>query len=231
MAIVRVDDLRTQVFNEVLGRIREGTLDPHVRFTENSVSEMLGVSRTPAREALALLAQQGILQQHKRGFTLPRPTSAQLAQLTAVRQQLEPFAMRLVVMNLDQAERSALAAQIRAEARAHAESDSYISAHARIRDAILDATGNEILNNTIRQFDNFVMMVRISTLKRPEWRAQSVAGQLTKADMIERGDPDEVEANQRRMIEMTCAALEAFLQEAETIEADTARAEVDGKSA
>ena len=231
MAIVRVDDLRTQVFNEILGRIREGTLDPHIRFTENSVSEMLGVSRTPAREALALLAQQGILQQHKRGFTLPRPTSAQLAQLTAVRQQLEPFAMRLVVMNLDQAERTALAEQIRAEIRKYAESDSYISAHARIRDAILAATGNEILNDTIRQFDNFVMLVRVSTLKRPEWRAQSADGQLTKADMIERGDPDEVEAFQRRMIAMTCQAFEAFLQEAEVIEEEPGPSEVNGRSA
>lgn len=230
MAIVRVDDLRTQVVNEILDRIRTGNLDPHVRFTENSVSEMLGVSRTPAREALALLAQRGILQQNKRGFTLPRPTPAQLAQLTAVRQQLEPFAMRLVVTNLDQKARLELAATIRTEATLHADSDSYISAHARIRDTILDATGNEILNETIRQFDNFVMLVRVSTLKQPNWRAQSVAGQLTKADLIERGDPEEVEAFQRQMIEVTRRAFEVFLNEAEMIDSDAA-SELSDKTA
>ncbi|MAC79130.1 MAG: hypothetical protein CML66_13820 [Rhodobacteraceae bacterium] len=230
MAIVRVDDLRTQVVNEILDRIRTGNVDPHVRFTENSVSAMLGVSRTPAREALALLAQRGILQQNKRGFTLPRPTLEQLAQLTAVRQQLEPFAMRLVVSNLDQKARLDLAATIRMEATLHADDDSYISAHARIRDTILDATGNEILNDTIRQFDNFVMLVRVSTLKQPNWRAQSVAGQLAKADLIERGDPAEVEAFQRQMIEVTRQAFEVFLGEAELIESEAA-VEVSDKTA
>lgn len=218
MAIVRVDDLRTQVFNELSELIRMGALDPHARLTEVSVSEMLGVSRTPAREALAMLVQQGILQQNRRGLTLPRPSMRQLEELTAVRKQLEPYAMRLVATKLNAEERKALAAYIREEVEAHGQDDSFISAHARIRDRVLEATGNSILIATIRQFDHLVNLIRISTLKRQSWRDESIAAQLRKADFIEKGDPDEMERSSRQMMDATHRAFSEFLREAELID-------------
>ena len=69
---------------ETLLRIREmilrGELAPGQRVAEAPLAELLGMSRTPVRQALPLLAQEGLLAEHEtrgyvvRGFT-PRTSS------------------------------------------------------------------------------------------------------------------------------------------------------------
>ena len=79
-------------------RIIEGEVQPGARLTETKVAELAGVSRSPVREALRLLAAEGLVE------ILPR-IGAQVAQvgiedarsLYACRMLLEPTCARLAV--------------------------------------------------------------------------------------------------------------------------------------
>ena len=64
----RADPLREQVYRSLHEKLKRGEIDPEARLTETQLAAMLGVSRTPVREALARLRQEGLLPQ---GAPLP----------------------------------------------------------------------------------------------------------------------------------------------------------------
>jgi GntR family transcriptional regulator, rspAB operon transcriptional repressor len=57
----RTNSLSHQLYDLLLDRICRFELKPNQRLSEAMLSEQLGVSRTPAREALARLAEQGLV--------------------------------------------------------------------------------------------------------------------------------------------------------------------------
>src|SRR5512139_3856426 len=86
---------------ETVVRIREmilrGKLAPGQRVAEAPLAEMLGMSRTPVRQALPLLAQEGLLMEHEtRGYVVRAFTAADIIDAIDVRAALEGMAARRV---------------------------------------------------------------------------------------------------------------------------------------
>jgi GntR family transcriptional regulator of vanillate catabolism len=82
-------------------RIREkilrGELAPGQRVAEAPLADMLGMSRTPVRQALPLLAQEGLLTEHDtRGFVVRSFTAGDIVDAIDVRGVLEGLAARRV---------------------------------------------------------------------------------------------------------------------------------------
>jgi GntR family transcriptional regulator, vanillate catabolism transcriptional regulator len=87
--------------NHALVRIREmilrSELVPGQRVAEAPLAESLGISRTPVRQALPLLAHEGLLTEHPaRGFVVRSFTSADIADAIDVRSVLEGLAARRI---------------------------------------------------------------------------------------------------------------------------------------
>jgi GntR family transcriptional regulator of vanillate catabolism len=82
-------------------RIREmilrGELAPGQRVAEAPLADLLGMSRTPVRQALPLLAQEGLLTEHDtRGFVVRSFTAADIVDAIDLRGVLEGLAARRV---------------------------------------------------------------------------------------------------------------------------------------
>ena len=85
----------------VIIRIREmilhGELPPGVRVREEALANRLGVSRTPVREALPILAQEGMLiQLRTRGFIVREFTSHDIMDAIDLRGVIEGLAARML---------------------------------------------------------------------------------------------------------------------------------------
>ncbi len=98
---------------QAIVRIREmilrGELAPGQRVAEAPLAELLGMSRTPVRQALPMLAQEGLLAEHgTRGFVVRAFTVDDVLDAIDVRAALEGLAARRV------AERGASKALLRA---------------------------------------------------------------------------------------------------------------------
>jgi GntR family transcriptional regulator of vanillate catabolism len=77
-------------------RIMSGELAPRARLQQIPLSEALGISRTPLREALATLAREGLLDyEPNRGYAVRSFDWAEVEQAYAVRARLEAFACHL----------------------------------------------------------------------------------------------------------------------------------------
>jgi len=87
--------------SRVIVRIREmilhGQLSPGQRVREVELASALGVSRTPVREALPILAQEGMLTQlDTRGFVVREFTAQEIMDAIDVRGALEGLAARIL---------------------------------------------------------------------------------------------------------------------------------------
>ncbi len=90
-------NLRDLVVEQVRTAIIEGHLGPGDRIVESKLTDQLGVSRTPVREALILLEREGLVQAvRNRGFFVRRFTTDDVTEIFAMRSALECFAADLV---------------------------------------------------------------------------------------------------------------------------------------
>lgn len=83
----------------ILDAIDEGVYSPGDRMVESELAERFGVSRTPIREALQRLETQRLLSRDGRSLIVSSLDHNQLAELYAVRAELEGMAARLAAQH------------------------------------------------------------------------------------------------------------------------------------
>lgn len=90
---IRATSLRERVVSQVRAAIIEGRLRPGDHIVEGALTRLLGVSRTPVREALILLEREGLVvsEPHKGSFVRAFD-EADVAAIFSMRTTLENFA-------------------------------------------------------------------------------------------------------------------------------------------
>ena len=87
--------MQKDAYTLIVEAIEAGTYKPGDRLVESELAERLGVSRTPVREALQRLETQAMLTRDGRSLIVASLDHNQLAELYAVRTELEGLAARL----------------------------------------------------------------------------------------------------------------------------------------
>jgi DNA-binding GntR family transcriptional regulator len=87
--------VQKDAYTLILEAIDAGIYQPGNRLVESELAERLGVSRTPVREALQRLETQSMLTRDGRSLIVASLDHNQLAELYAVRTELEGLAARL----------------------------------------------------------------------------------------------------------------------------------------
>ena len=81
--------------------ILEGRLKPGRQLRETHLAADLGVSRAPLREALGLLAEEGLVDKIPyRGAFVAEVTQESIAEIASLRKRLEPYAIELALPHL-----------------------------------------------------------------------------------------------------------------------------------
>jgi DNA-binding GntR family transcriptional regulator len=124
------NSVQKDAYTLILEAIEAGTYKPGDRLVESELAERLGVSRTPVREALQRLETQSMLTRDGRSLIVSTLDHNQLAELYAVRTELEGLAARLaarhatdeeirVLKSMAEEDRALLGGDPRALARAN----------------------------------------------------------------------------------------------------------------
>lgn len=93
--------LSDQVYSILWDRIASRKLRPGDKISDLRLSQELGVSRTPVREALHRLTQDGIVRtESRRGFFIPTFSSQDVHEVYDIRCALEVLAVRLALPRL-----------------------------------------------------------------------------------------------------------------------------------
>ncbi len=104
---------RRGLADEVADRVRDaifgGAYPPGAQLREVELSEALGVSRGPVREALLKLEREGLVRSEwHRGAIVTTLSDVDVAELDSLRSALEQLAVRLVVANAPETELAAI---------------------------------------------------------------------------------------------------------------------------
>ena len=206
--IVRPVELRVQVYGLLRKGIASGRYSREKKLTEVAVAAEFGVSRTPAREALVMLAQEGILKQDGRGFRILDLAPGDMRDAFEVRTLIEPYAIAKIVAESTGEELAAACAAMEAELEAYGGGDDYVDAFRRMRRRLFGLLRNAQLRRVIDAFDDQGYYVGATTLRVPANRALSVELNRALIAALRRRDADDASAQMRRALE---AALHALL--------------------
>jgi len=82
------------LYHQLLEEVLEGDLRPGEILVESALGKRFGVSRTPIREALRMLEQDGVLERVNRGMRVRQTSSEEVLEIYGVRTILETAAAR-----------------------------------------------------------------------------------------------------------------------------------------
>lgn len=144
---------RATLHDELVGRLRdliiEGDLAPGTKIPERRLCERFGVSRTPLREALKVLASEGLLDlSPNRGATVARLTVADLDEMFPVMGALEALAGNLACARIADEEIAEIRALHYQMVLHHTrrELPQYFRLNQRIHQCIMAAADNRTLS-------------------------------------------------------------------------------------
>jgi len=181
------------VYASLQAYLRSGAVVPGQPLQEVQLAEMLGVSRTPVREAMARLASQGLLNADGRSFVVPELTLADVDHIYEVRFLVEPEALRgIAAAAADRATRAPIDAALASAVAAHKADDAEVfrEAAAAFRAAWLALVPNPRLVRVVEQYSDHMQHIRAMTLGDPKVRWIVLKGLKQIAMALARGDGD-----------------------------------------
>jgi DNA-binding GntR family transcriptional regulator len=144
-------DLPSQIAAETRKLINRGTLAPGLQLRQSDLADRFGISRVPVREALKLLAAEGIIEHDaNRGFFVAQLSSDEARQLYRMRHLLEAELLATVVWPT-QAHLKLLETMVEElnQLLASGARDAWIERHRAFHDAIFDLSENKVLKREV----------------------------------------------------------------------------------
>lgn len=185
--------LRERTYEEIIQMILSGELAPGAQIDERALVERCAVSRTPVREAIGILAKEGLVEiQPYRGFSVRRFTPKEVRDLYDLRRQLESFAIRLAVENVSNVHIAELEAILNASVAALEAGD--MQAYGRhdrdFHDLIAELSGNDALVDTLARLSRQIQMCRMIANQSPDFPARAARERDEILDALRKRDAD-----------------------------------------
>ena len=162
-----------RVAGQLRDLIAQDVLAPGARIRERELAERLAVSRTPLREALRILAAEGLVSlSPNRGAVVAKPSPREIQDLLALLGVLEALAGEQASERASEAEIAEVRALHYEMLAAFAREDrlAYFKCNQAIHHAIVRASGNAALVAMHAQTNARVYRVRYSSnLRKPNW--------------------------------------------------------------
>ncbi len=137
--------LSESVYAAVHHRIVTGTYRPNQRLVETEIAAELGASRTPVREALVRLINDGLAVRSRHGLMVREFTLPEVREIYEVRAALEGYAARLAADRRTPEALATLGETLQHHARTSREAldrAEVVESNADFHDAVLAAGGN-----------------------------------------------------------------------------------------
>jgi DNA-binding GntR family transcriptional regulator len=184
--------LADQAYHAIREMIVSLELRPGAVIDERALMELLGIGRTPVREALRRLAQERLVEVYpRRGMFVTSIEIRDLASLTEVRSLLESHAALLAAERATDDDRSALESLLdELEDRPDLDARELMALDERIHRQIYAAAHNPFLESTLEE--HYVLALRIwyLALDRAHELKEAVLGHRQLLEAILDGDAD-----------------------------------------
>lgn len=173
--------LQRNLYREVADRIGElieyGELSPGERISEKQLCDRFGVSRTPLREALKVLATEGLIELlPNRGARVIRLTMKSVKDTYDLMAALEGLSGELACQHISDAEITAIRQlhDMMLEHYRNRDLLPYFQVNRQIHESILAASNNAVLQETYSNLNQRIKRVRYSKKMTERYWSQAV---------------------------------------------------------
>ncbi len=182
--------LADQVYDQIVQAIRDGTISTDDRIVQEKLADEFEISRTPIREALFRMEQEGILTVAGRGgFKIRKLGKREIAEMYSARAAIEGFSARLLADENNPKTIAALRKKISSAENLKDQSvKAYFEANMGIHRAFVEATGNRFLLELFDSIWNRGSSFTIFASIQNENLSKSLGDHLALVDAIESGD-------------------------------------------
>jgi DNA-binding GntR family transcriptional regulator len=195
---------RTQAYQALKQAITSFNIYAHpheIRLDERQLSQDLGVSRTPIREAMTLLEQEGFVRTlPRRGVFVVRKTKKEIVEMIQVWAALESLAARLVTQRASDEEIATLRHlfdQFQSESP-EGHLDEYSDANIRFHQAVIRLGGNQLVVDMTENLFIHVRAIRQVTIGQNNRAARSIVDHMKIIEALERRDTESAESLARQ---------------------------------
>lgn len=233
---MRTRAIADSVYNHLKDMILSNHLKPGQKLLDRDLASELGVSRTPVREALGRLEQDGLVDNRAgKGYFVADMDAKQIADLYDLREMLEALAVRLAAERAtlsDLAQLEGVLATLEEYRDNPAKRGEEIKVGLRIHETIARASGNAFLHETlVRLLDRmqfFIWMEMLyedrqaADLTRTEHKALLILIREKRADEAEALIRTHVRTAKQHILKIV-RAREAFYQQTSPVPAMATR--------
>lgn len=152
--------LRELVYLELKRRILTGEIDAHTRLMEIDLAEKMNVSRTPIREAIRKLANEGLVViEPRHGAYVSEISIKDLEDVFEVRETLGGLAASIAAVKASDEDKAALQKLLRLGELAM-ENDEMVEYDVKLHSYIVQCSGNKTLIQMVKQVQELSMRFR-----------------------------------------------------------------------
>jgi DNA-binding GntR family transcriptional regulator len=190
---------------------------PGHRFTEEALCEEFGVSRSPVREALSSLAENGLVEKKaKTGYSVLTLDFGQIEELYDVRLALEEFVIGKICRGgMDEEKLAALYRYWKElEESLPGAATLVAAADEQFHETLSTFTHNATLAKALKDIDRRIHFVRMTDITSPERVAATCAEHLALLEAIRARDEGRAREVLRRNIEGGRSSVERAMKEA-----------------
>lgn len=185
--------VREQIVSNLRGAIVQGQFKPGQRLIERELCELLGVSRTPLREALRQLETELLieLKPHK-GPVVAKVTQKDAQEIYQIRQLLESLACRLFAENASERDIKKLKKSCAnlADVIKRGDLNRLLEAKDEFYRILLNGCDNKLVKNMLRSLTTRIAVLRRTSLANPGRPEKSLREIKKIVEAIEKRDPD-----------------------------------------
>ena len=163
--------LRDVVFNTLREAILKGDLKPGERLMELQLASKLGVSRTPIREAIRMLEQEGLaVTTPRKGAEVAKMTLKDMEDVLEIRDALDELAVRIACQKISDEQLRQLEdmKELFEKSTQTGNVKKIAEADVTFHDVIYEATGNPKLVTLLNNLREQVYRYRVEYIKDPK---------------------------------------------------------------
>ena len=161
--------LREVVYLTLRKAILKEKLKPGDRLMENTIANKIGVSRTPVREAIRMLQQDGLVEMiPRKGAHVANISTQDLTDVLELRKSLERLALAKACVNItdDQIKELKIAEYLFEKVLAENDFTKIAEADEKFHDVIMGASGNKKLVEILGELREQMYRYRLEYLKQ-----------------------------------------------------------------
>lgn len=208
----KAEGLSAQAYRQVRASILGGERAPGEVLFETHLADELGMSRTPVREALQLLAREGFVEIiPNRGYLVPRLSISDVRELFELRESLEGLATRCAAIRVNGAEIAELEQLFQRYQRAE-DWEAWVRIGTEFHNRILSIAGNSRLTAILGSLNAQIGLTRLTQLRDVRGRRdESVLEHRAILKAIQQRNPDAAERRARAHVRRSSdATLQVF---------------------